>query len=316
MSSIAPEAPNVNDMSRVTNHTFGGMVNEVGKTAYLMNPLSISCWNIICGIPYINYTADDKGIEYAMKTTGCFCCKKKMWKASRLDGVKLIGKPDAKVQLATTKDLSGACCGNIEYLVQGQDGGRSFAIHDDAKLVKCLGSPCLAILTCFQIHIAGWNQFKQFMSGKVMRTVTIPFYSHGVSKEEDNVPFGYISMTNLHGPTACCPEAFDLQTMQIKIHVADPEKAASLSEDDKAKLSLFAFSIAGGLPSANPFLGALRGGLGVSWMPAPAIGVSLLDMGRNATATYQSIGEAVAGGMFETGDLIPRMKKKFSKDAV
>merc|ERR1712100_996035 len=88
--------------------------------------------------------------------------------------------------------------------------------------------------------------------------------------------------------------------------VTDPETAATLTAEDALHLTLLMNSLQGGhLSFTDLFLGAQRSD--DPWGGAGAGGIN----GTNTLITYSTLNrDTIQEGMFDTGDLLPKLKRK------
>ena len=270
-----------------------GAVLTAGPDAYILNPLGISCMNIVCGSPSIVYQSmSRKGIEFLDKKK---CCGQRHYQISKMTGMVALGVQDTKAVIGRTRNYKLSLCASGAYYGVTTDDHKDLRIslQDDAGFLKickplCSGAP-------------GGNQCKncnQILKGNLVRNVHQPLFD-GNNKKKERVQIGIITHSWLLFPTGCCSAA-PYKFLHMRVEITNEEWKANATEDDYIRLSAFLMTTNGGeFTFVDNFLGAGVGRLTHTWA---AGGGS--DFGLNQWETFSNVKGMLGNGVINSGSLL------------
>jgi hypothetical protein len=346
--SVAPatatgEAPGLvatlDEREQVLNFTFGGAIMNVSKTeafvddtaAYMFDPLGLITYSrVLCAICCgnscpIKYNNDKSSYEYSMMSKCCCCCR-----CAWMEAHKGSSADDNIVPLAYTMRHEGCCyCGKENWAIGDMlpdaaspgdyiKGPIAYGIRNKPD---CCKVGCCA---CWKIEKENCSQL---IDGNIIMTTHMPIYrnpnpnpqSDGFGTKSDwearSEVIGAMSVQNLLVPCFCCcavPGGCPLNT-QISVK---KEFAATMSDDEKIKLGLFAMSPMPMVPTPGANFDPSMMPLPMHWLSVQALSVVGYVFGfgsTNAEVSYASLKGAFGNGMADTGDLIPKIMDGIKK---
>jgi hypothetical protein len=302
MSAVAPEEQTmVRGIQRIgkapprldANLIAMGAVLTAGPDSYILNPLGISCQNIVCGSPSIVYQSmSRKGIEFLDKKK---CCGQRHYQISKMTGMIALGMQDTKAVIGRTRNYKlGTCASGPYYGVTTDDhSDLRISLQNDAGILKCCAPLCSGP--------PGGNQCKncnQLLKGNLIRNVHQPLFD-GESKKKERVQIGIITHSYLLFPTGCCSAA-PFKFLHMRVEITNEEWKAAATEDDYIRLSAFLMTTNGGeFKFVDNFLGDGLGRLGQTWAAGNGS-----DFGLNQWETFSDVKGMLANGVINSGSLL------------
>jgi len=333
---------NAPNRDTIYNQTFGGSLINIGKTeaykgsdvaAYLVDVVGmVTCKRVMCliccdALCPLGYTNGEKTYEYGIKTSGCCCCKKYWMEASRGSSADVEQeKPGATVTpLGYTYRHEGCCyCGDETWAVgdMTQDPESKEYVKGPLKYGIRNKPDCCKVGCC-----ACWGPEKEACSaivdGNVVVNTYMPLYrnpnpaptdpelakDYGTKSDWENRTevVGTVTYQNLLMPCCCYCAQPGACPLNVRVDL-NQAYANQCDDDEKFKLGLFAHAAMGVVvPGQNMYPGILP--LPMAWFTMKVLMIIGYMFGwgmANTEYEFKGLKQAFAGGLAETGDLIPK----------